>query len=70
MTTRHATYLPSVLFARRGNAPGLANHSHGLGEQTTIHGIDYRLSADLATAEEPTVESLDGVLSALHLVEL
>ena len=51
-------------------APGLPQRLHCLGEQTTVHGIDYRLGADLATAEEPPIESLDGVLAALHFVEL
>lgn len=40
------------------------------GEQTAVNCVDDRLSGDLSTAKESTVEALDGILAALDSVEL
>ena len=39
-------------------------------KQRAVDGIDHRLRADLPTAEESAVETLDRILAALDTVEL
>ena len=39
-------------------------------EQRAVDSIDNRLSRDLSTAEETSIETFDGVLTTLDAVEL
>jgi hypothetical protein len=39
-------------------------------EETAIDSINNRLSADLTTSKEPSIESLDGVFASLYTIKL
>ena len=41
----------------------------GTGEETAVDGVNNWLSTDLPTTKEPSIETLECVLSALNLLE-
>lgn len=45
-------------------------NSLGSREQAAVHSIDNGLCSDQVAAEESSIQTLDGVLSALDAVEL
>lgn len=49
---------------------GTSLNGLGPGEKAAVDGINDGLGSDLLSAEEPAVETLDGVLAALDAVEL